>query len=361
MKRFFALMLALTLLLCACGKEPAPTDPSTEPSTQATTEATTEATETTAPAAVSRNPLNGEPLDAPYTGRPLAVVINNLRDALPHYGVGNADFLYELETEGGITRMLAVFSDLTDTGSIGPVRSARTFFSNIALSYDAPLVHCGGSVRGRNGYHDQTGGKISNWEHIDEQSNGSYFFRDMDRYNNQGYNWEHTLFTNGEKMQKALEAKGFITGQTMDYGLQFAEDVKLEGFIANKVVMNFRGDKTSTFTYDADSGKYIMSQYKGSYIDAATGEDMTFKNVIALYTSQTNQHDGEYSRSYYELVGKGEGYLAVNGEIVKILWSRADLDKPFVYTLEDGTPVTLGIGHTYVGIASTTAEPVTYE
>ena len=361
MKRFLVMLLVLSLFLCACGNAPAA--PTTVATTEApTTEPTSEPTsEPTDPPVIYHNPLNGQVVDAPYTGRPVAFVINNLRDALPHHGVGSADFLFELETEGGITRMLAVFSDLTDVATVGPVRSARTFFSNIALSFDAPLVHCGGSVRGRNGYYDIDGGKISGWEHIDEQGNGSYFFRDMDRYNYQGYSWEHTLFTNGEKMQKALEDKGYMTAEERDYGLQFAEDVKLDSFIAEKVTVRFRSDKISSFTYDASTGLYTMRQYNDSYTDANTGENMTFKNVIALYTGQYFSHDGEYNRSYYDLVGEGEGYLAVNGEIAKIKWSRADLNAPFVYTFEDGTPVTLGVGHTYVGIASTSATPVEYE
>lgn len=358
MKRFAIVFLVLCLLLCACGKEPAPTEPTTVATTEATTEAPT--TEATEPPVVYHNPLNGQTIDAPYTGRPVAVVINNLRDALPHHGVSEADFMFELETEGGITRMLAVFSELPEESTIGPVRSARSFFNNIALSFDAPIAHCGGSVRGRNGYSDLNGDKISNWQHIDEQSNGSYFFRDMDR-NNRGYSWEHTLFTNGAKLKKAMEAKEYYTNEERDYGLQFAENVKLDSFIAEQITVSFRGGKTSSFNYDADTGLYTMRQYNDSYTDANTGANMTFKNVMVLYTEQTFVHDGDYNRSYYELEGEGNGYLAINGEIVKINWSRTDRNAPFVYTLEDGTPVTLGIGHTYVGVAGDTATPVEYK
>lgn len=360
MKRLLPLLLALCLVLCACGGQTAETEPSTEataPTTEATAEPTTEATELPV---LYRNPLNGEPLDAPFAGRAVAVVINNLKGALPHHGVADADFLYEVETEGGITRCLAVYTDLEGVGSIGPVRSARTFFNNVALSYEAPIVHCGGSVRGRNAYADSDGGKISGWEHLDQVYNGGYFFRDKDRYSS-GYNWEHTLFTTGEDLLKAMADKGYADEKQRDFGLQFDEEVKLDSTIAQKVVVSFRGDKTTTFTYDADTGLYKTEQYGMTYVDANTGEQMTFKNVMVLYTSQWNRHDGEYSRSYYELSGEGEGYFAVNGEIIKIKWSRQDMNSPFVYTLEDGTPVTLGVGTTYVAIASETSEPVNYQ
>lgn len=361
MKRLFALVFVLCLVLCACAEHPIETIPTTEPGIEATTEPTTEPTTVpTEPPVLYRNPLNGQPMDAPYEGRIVAVVINNLKDCLPQFGISQADMLYEVEAEGGITRFLAVFSDLENVGSIGPVRSARTFFNNIALSFEAPIVHCGGSVRGRNAYADISGGKIQNWAHVDEVANGSYFFRDKDRYN-QGMNWEHTLFTNGEKLLKAMDDKGYADNVQRDFGLQFAEDVVLDSFVANKVVVKFRNDKVTTFTYDQATGLYAAEQYGMAHIDGATGQQMQFKNLIVVHTSQSFKHDGEYSRSYYELVGQGEGYLAVNGQIVKIKWSRETLESPFVYTLEDGTPITLGVGSTYVAIACGQRGTVDYE
>ena len=365
MKRVFAILCCLCLMLCACSNAPAEPAPTATPTTQTPTVPTTvpetePPTEPTEPPVLYRNPLNGKPLDEPYTGRIVAVVINNLKDALPHHGVSAADIFYEAETEGGITRCLAVYSDLSGVGSIGPVRSARTFFNNLSLSYDAPIVHCGGSVRGRNAYADRDGGKITDWEHLDQVYNGSYFFRDQARYSS-GYNWEHTLFTTGEDLLRAMDDKGYSTTQEQNFGLNFDEEITLNGQAVNKLVVHFRGSKTTTFTYNPDNHLYHTEQYGSTYIDANTGEQMTFRNVMVLYTDQSFRHDGEYSRSYYELVGEGEGVLSIDGQLVNIHWSRSELSEPFVYTLEDGTPVTLGIGSTYIAIAAETSEPVEVE
>lgn len=369
MKRMIALLCGACLMLCACGKEENPyptkekeptTVATTVPATQETTEPTAEpvtepSEETTPEQELIRHPLTGEVLDAPYSGRVAAVVINNLRDALPHYGVSQADLFFEVETEGGITRCLALFSDPGAVGTIGPVRSTRTFYNNIAQGYDAVLFHCGGSVRGRNGYGGIDGGKIGDWEHVDAvYVEAPYYFRDTDRYNYQGYSWEHTLFTTGEGIVKALEKYGYNEAREFVSGLQFSETVQPGGTGAEQVTVTFRGGKTTGFTYDAQTGLYKARQYGQDYVDAATGEQMSFSNVITLYTRQSFLHDGEYSRSYYTLTGEGEGHLAVGGEIVPICWSRGSMEEPFVFTAEDGTPITLAVGRTYIAVTSNT-------
>ena len=367
MKRFLTLLIAVCLLLCACGVTsdipyqtiPKITDPSTEVTTEATTEATTESTD---PPILYHHPLTGEPLDAAYTGRPTAVVINNIKACLPQFGISAADMMYEFETEGGITRYLAIFTDLDNVGSIGPVRSARTYFNNISTSYNIPLIHCGGSSKALSGMYDDAN-KLEDWVHIDQMSNGSYFFRDKDR-RSQGYALEHTLFTTGEKLIEALASKKLNTTNEngTDYGLQFAETLTLNGEAANKVTVTFRGKKTTTMTYDAVSGLYKAGQYDRDHIDAGTGETMSYRNVLILQAKQWLKSDGKYSRSYYNLIGEGEGYFACDGQIVPIKWSRGSVTDPFVYTLADGTPLTLGIGTSYVGVIGTSGSAgVAYE
>ena len=350
MKRLFALTLALCLLLCACGKQPVTdtTGATEEPEATTTPEATTEPTEP----AIPRNPLNGEILETAYVGRPTAVVISNESACLPQHGISQADFIFELETEGGTTRLLAVFSDIAPVEHLGPVRSARSFFNNIALSFNAPIAHCGGSYWGINGYMDDTT-PIENWAHINQQYNGSYFFRDPNR---SGY-WDWLdLYTNGELLTKGLtDLELQPDGTAANYGLHFEDTVALDGETANKVTMNFSGSKKTSFTYNEETGLYSASQYNRDHIDGNTGEALTYKNVFCLYTNQWGIFDGTYTRSFFTLVGEGAGHCAINGKIVPIKWSRATPKDSFHFTLEDGTPLTMGVGSSYVGITSTSA------
>lgn len=368
MKRIFAVLLCLCLFLTACSNEPQDTTPptstaaTTQATTQATTEATTQATtqattaaptETTAPPLNYRHPLNGTPMAEPWVGRPTAVVFNNIVDCLPQHGIGQTDLVYEYETEGGITRMLGFFTDLTDVGSIGPVRSSRSFFNSTALAYGAPIIHCGGSTPGRNGHYSDNGAAIKNWAHIDETYNGSYFFRDQSRLSS-GYSREHTLFTTGSDLTQALSDKNLATPNPADtdYGLLFEDDIVLGGETANSIVITFRGSKTTTMTYNPEIDAYALTQYKRTQIDGNTNKPVTYTNVLVLYTQQWMIHDGYYWRSFYNLTDSGSGYYAYGGEIIPIQWHREELYGPFTFTLEDGTPLALAAGTTYIGVAS---------
>lgn len=349
----------MCLILCACGKKNKtdPTDASTEATqTQNTTNNTPAETEEVL---AYRHPLNGTPLATPWKGQPVAVMINNLKAALPQCGISQADLYYEVEVEGDITRCLAVFSDVSKVKEIGPVRSVRTVYNSISASFGAPIVHCGGSPGlALSGKYDTSGKVLENWEHIDQGSNDAYFFRDGVRYEN-GYAWEHTLFTSGEMLQKALEKRGYNTPEDRDYGLQFAEDVDLKGETATEVNVKFKGGKVTTLKYDASTGRYSLYQYNQDIIDDSYGQKLvTFKNVIAIYTNQRYASDGVHK--LYETITSGEGYAAINGKIVPIKWNRADVNAPFTYTLEDGTPLTLDVGNTYVAVVGI-KHPISYK
>lgn len=307
------------------------------------------------------HPLTGEALDAPYTGRPTAVVLGNTKKALPQHGIGKADMVYEAVVEGSMTRFLVIFDEFSDVEKIGPVRSLRTFFTSVGASYDAPVMHCGGSEKALKGYHD-INNKISNWEHIDQRFNGKYFYRDEQR-KSQGYSLEHRLFTTGEMLTKALEAKNFntVNENGVSYGLQFADAPELTGESANKITVKFKGGKTTDFTLN-DAGLYEAYQHKTTLVDGETGEAVAFRNVFVLLTKHKTERDKNYPRSFYTLTGSGEGYFACDGKIVEIKWTRETVNDSFSYTLADGTPLTLGVGKSYTAIvADSDSAGVTYQ
>lgn len=363
MKRIIALLLVLCLLLCACGKkqDAVETTGDTTPSTsdtvpQDTTEETQETTE--AIKEIYYHPLTGEALEEPWSGRATAVMINNYPEAMPQCGTSQVDILCEVEVESSITRCLAVFSDLSDVGYIGSIRSARTPFCSLAASFDAPLVHCGGSNYALNAQYGASTDKIPNWMHIDEIPNPRYFFRNQDRLN-ADYAFEHTLFTTGESLMKALEDFEYNTPtEKTSFGFEFQEGIQLDGEKAEEITITFKGSKTTKMAYDAATGLYKMFQHRQDNVDGNSGKVLTFKNILVLYTEMWLSPNGV--NVFHETLGSGEGYAAVNGQIVPILWSRPTVTDPYTYTLADGTPLVLDVGTTYLALVGA-KHPIAYQ
>lgn len=369
MKRIIALLLVIVLLLAGCGKkEPvAEAEPSTEP-TIPTTEATEPATEPaeptepsteapTEPAVIYRHPLTGEVLEEPFDGQITAVVINNHKKCLPQHGQTDADIYYEIEVEGSITRCMALFTNLEDSPKIGPIRSVRSYFNILSRAVQAPVIHCGGSTYARDGYVDYAKTKLSNWQHVDANASDG-FYRDQER-KAQGYAHEHTLFTDGERLLKVLAKKGYDTpAKTPDAQLLFAEKPELSGEAATSLTLKFKSGKTTSFEYDAESGLYSASQYGGEWVDGNTNEAIKFRNVITLYTEQVQPISGS-GRQFYTLLGSGDGHMVCDGQIVPIKWYHDSYEEPFRYTLEDGSPLYLGVGQSYIAIMG--GNPISYE
>ena len=80
--------------------------------------------------------------------------------------------------------------------------------------------------------------------------------------------------------------------------------------------------------------------------------------MVVVYTKQSLHENGTHV--FYDSIGSGEGYAAINGEIVPILWKRTDLRSPYTYTLSDGTPLELATGNTYVALVGT-KYPISYK
>ena len=155
-----------------------------------------------------------------------------------------------------------------------------------------------------------------------------------------------------------MAEKGYTTGEAWDLGLQFRDEARTGGSAANEVTVSFLGGKKTGFQYDSATGLYKASQYGSALIDGLTGNQLTFRNILVLTTAQSHKSEGRYVRSYYDMVGQGEGVLAVDGQLVSIRWQRESLNDPFRFTDEKGDPLELGVGKTYMAIVSDKANEV---
>ena len=364
MKKLIALLLIASLILCGCGAStPAATEATTAPTEAPATEATEAPTETTEaptePPVVYRNPLNGEVLDEPYTGRIFAVTISNIRDALPHYGTMEADILMEMWVNGSIIRDLALYTDVSKAEAIGSVRSDRLMFNQIVKMYDAVLADAAGSDQVLNDAKNTGVNRMT----IDTGDSTDYSYRAKDRVFTfkPESKYEHTLFAKGAGLLDFAQKKGFSVTQPADkeYNLHFTEDGTPEGETANSVNVTFtyrNNKKDTTMVYDESLGKYVYNQYGKVMVVGDTEDPECFTNVIIMLADIT-RGDVYYTANF---TGGGTGYYANGGKIIPITWGCDGEESPFWFKTVDGQDLELGVGNTYMAIAPQDS-PVTYE
>ncbi|MDL2300182.1 DUF3048 domain-containing protein [Clostridiaceae bacterium OttesenSCG-928-D20] len=350
MKRLLILTLTLMILFSACGKQEAAESPSPLPETPAPETPSPEPTPEPTPEPIydgRRNPLNGSPMDddAPFK-RLFAVQINNAPVAQPQCSISKADIIIEALAEGDITRMLALFTDISEVETFGSIRSSREYFVDIVQGYDAIYVHAGGSPQA---YSAISSRGINNMDGVNGKFGGSIFYRDQNRMTG---GLEHSMFTTPERVLEYAPKLDYIEEYDSEktYGLSFSELAEIEGGDAAKEISVSFSKKTSKFFFDEEKAAYSMQQHGGDYIDGDNDEKCYFENVLVLQTD-VKIIDNEGRRDIVT-VGNDSGYYFSGGKYCKIEWNRNSNDEPFTFTLEDGSTLNLSVGKTYICLVS---------
>lgn len=327
-----ALVLAATAF-SACGKEEQPpvSDDNSAPITQTAAQS-------------NQNPLTGLELRADAIGkRPIAVMVENSPKARPQWGLSSPDIVLEGVAEGGITRMMWLYADIADMPKVGPTRSARHDYVELAEGFDAVYVHFGGSVYA---YDTLKKDKVDD---VDGTASGEYFARDKSR----NVATEHTAYTTGEKIQKAIADKNLRTNINQSHASPFrfsAEKRTLPGGTCNSVTAVFSDSYKHTFKYDAAAGVYA-NYMNTSEMKDADGTTMKVANVLILYTGISGVPGSDKGHVDWDLSG-GNGVYISNGTYQNIKWAKGTASTPTAMlqlTDESGAELQLNKGKMWIG------------
>lgn len=360
MKRavFFLVILGMAgfLFLSSCAQNepvvsasPAPSE-TASPLPSASPEPSAEPEPTPTPEPVNRNPLTGLEMNPDYLNRrPVAIMINNIKQALPQYGISKADIIYEVVAEGGITRMVAVMQDPSLADVVGSVRSTRSYYLDLAQGLDALLLHAGASEYA---YNDIKTRGVTSLDAIRGGYEGPLYYRDQSRIKNNGL--EHSLMTTGERIVKIIDQASFRTEhkEGYSYPVHFDPALTLDGDAATDVTVRMSQYKTGEFEYNEETEHYLVYQYGKKHMDAGADTQLEMKNVLILYADITSIKGDSYGRMAVDLVGSGEGLYLCEGKAVDIRWSKDSYDAPFVYTNPDGSERIFHSGTSYISIVS---------
>ncbi len=305
-----------------------------------------------------RSDLTGEWIDRDLAKRkPVACMINNLSVAMPQSGVGRADVIYEMLEEGGITRLMCIFTEYDDMDQIGPVRSTRAYYVRKAVEHQAFLVHWGRADNALADLHGYPGVEHANFNNDDiyEPYNEPYVEGGY-RLSRPGKAIEHTAYVSGKAINDFRATQPFQLEKNENYEKMFyfnKEDTEpTGGKDANVITTELSAYTQPWFEYDPETKLYNRFQYGGPHIDELTGEQLAFKNVIVLFATHSlcipERQNLERDAIDIELLGKGEGFYASDGKIIPITWEKETIYDVTHYYTEDGEMLKLNPGKTFI-------------
>lgn len=296
-------------------------------------------------------PFTGEGVAEEITQRPILATINNHPAARPQSGLAAADVVYEMLAEGDVTRFLALYQSAIPE-QIGPIRSARSYFIDIAKGLDAFYIAHGYSPEAKSML---ANGVVSNINgmHYD----GTYFKRSSDRIA------PHNSYISGENVLAGAEK----VGASMDYSKKVfytfyrdEESAKI-GTRANEATIHYSQNSSFNSTYTYDEGTEHYKRFSGNTVttDYSTGEEIQLSNI--LFFEMPHRIIDNVGRRDIDISAGGKAYIFQQGMMREIQWKN--VDGLLVPIEEDGSEVKLVQGRSWIHFVPTTpglASAVTY-
>lgn len=342
-----AATLAMSLSLAACGgdsSEETVQDNAVEETTEAVGE-TEEIVEEETRDGMYRSELTNEWIDEDLKNqRPIAVMVDNESIALPHYGLSQADVVYEMmnsTANGRITRFMVLFKDYEDIDQIGSIRSVRPTNVILSAEWNAILCHDGGPF-----YIDEylaepsTDHFSGTFSRVDNGKSREYteyiLPGDMEKnFTNSDVDIEYNEYYEGAHYQFASEAN--------PVDLSDADDA----IDATLVDLPF-AHNGSYLEYDEETGLYNYFEYGKAHVDPGNDNaQLCFKNLL-IQSCGFTQYD-EHGYMIFDCISKGGGYYITNGKAIMVTWEKTSMTSPTRYYDADGNEITINTGKTYVG------------
>lgn len=295
--------------------------------------------------------LTGLPVDPSVNQRTVtAVMVENSVPARPQSGLGQAGVVFEAIAEAGITRFLALYQD-TAPDNIGPVRSARPYYLQWELAFDAGYAHVGGSPDAL--------ADIKAWG-----------VRDLNQFYNAGAYHRvssrpapHNVYTSIAALNQLEVSKGYTTSHYSGFvRKKKAWRPKTQPVTASKIDLTLSGPSYNVhYDFDAKTDSYLRSEGGTPQIDANTNQQIKPVVVVAMIVPLSQgalDATGAYY-SNYNVIGSGPVDIFQDGKVITGTWTKADNNSQIKFTDAAGKIIQLNPGFTWLTAVASTSQ-VTY-
>lgn len=287
-------------------------------------------------------PLTGLTTKEKPNHRAISVMMNNHPAARPQSGLTKADIVYEALAEGGVTRFLAVFqSEYPDI--VGPIRSARPYYIELAKGLDAIYICHGWSPEAKemitNGYIDALNG----------------LFYDGTLFNRVSFRKApHNSYISLDHMEEGIEENQYsLIGPPASFAfLKDGEDT--DGEEQSTVTISY-STKNFEVRYAYDETMKAYKRFSGDVqtSDYDTDEPVLLNNIIIVEMNHTKIDT--YGRLNIDIHSGGRGYLLQNGKMKSVTWENENGEiVPYI----NGKEAPLVPGKTWVNIVPNLDETV---
>lgn len=300
--------------------------------------------ESTAPA----DPLTGQQLLYPEQ-RAAAVVIENTTGSTTQWGIGSASVVLEALTESGSsTELCLVYPALEAMPIVGPVTRGQDLYWRLLSGQQVLPIQCGSSAYAKRYL------EYYNLRAVDAQEVGRNAFVST------GYSWNSTPLwrTSGKAVASVLDSLSIsaAVNQNTASGSESETAGVLPALLpqrdtghlpdanaadAVKVTVNFQSGGATGFVYDDALAAYGMLHADGTpQLDANTGTQAAFDNLLILYSGSSLRDDG---RTLDYDLSMGGGVWLNGGHLWQITWTQGVESTLALYD-SNGKPLELPAG-----------------
>jgi hypothetical protein len=278
-----------------------------------------------------------DPTRSPFTGQPaapapvLTVKIDNVRAARPgHTGLQHADLVYASQVEGGLSRLMAVYSAVLPP-RIGPVRSVRESDLELLPVFGEPAMAYSGARSALLPMID-----AAPVHPVAPERHRSAFLRDVDRPA------PHNLYLRPHLALAAARGASLAD----DIGFRFGAAPPGGTPTASHTVRYPRAE--FTFSWSADAGRWLVAMDG----EAATDEHDRQLTAATVVVQRTTVRPSQFPGTpYTETVGSGSALVLRDGRAHRASWERAAPAEDTVFTDRDGERLRFAPGPVWVVFA----------
>jgi hypothetical protein len=295
----------------------------------------------THPATPSPSPSSPAQLRSPFTGEPvssltpvLAVKIDNSALARPQTGLTDADIVYVLPVEGGLSRLMAIFSSHYPTVA-GPVRSARQDDLTLLRQFGTPGFAYSGATPRLLRYIHRTARIVNLYA-----GTTSGYYR----------NWNRAEPYNLYAYPRDLLATAASASPAHDIGFRFGPPPP-GGKVTKSASVSYPA-ASFRFTWSAARGRWLVSM-DGTRAMTTDGGRLAPATVVIQHTTVRTSSFLEQGRRppFAQSTGSGRALVLRNGQAWAGHWSRPRANDGTSFTTAAGGPMTFARGQVWIVLA----------